>query len=126
MDEVEAVADNDQWQLLGQLSLLQEVLDLLWVEVSVVAANTLHLVELLHLGRGLNVLEYDIWLLADVDDAAEIIVESLSSLVFLEQVDESGGTQQIRILRRNADNGLEILANVRLQIGRASCRERVF
>ena len=69
MDKVEAVADNDQRQLLSQVGLLEEILDLLGVVVVALTADTLNLGELVHSSGSLNVLEVHFGVLAEIDNA---------------------------------------------------------
>ncbi|GKT40436.1 uncharacterized protein ColSpa_00617 [Colletotrichum spaethianum] len=112
VDEVESVANDDEGQLLLKSGLLQEVLDLLGVVVVAVSANALNLVELAHLGGSLDVLEVNVGVLGKVDDAAEVVEETLGSLVLLEKVNQADRTKQIGVLGRDLDYGLEILADV--------------
>ncbi|KAI6757105.1 hypothetical protein HG531_002930 [Fusarium graminearum] len=89
MDKVEAVTDNDKRKLLRQLSFLEEILDLLRVVDGAITAQSLNLVELSHLGRGFNVLEVDIRVFRKIHDTAKIIKETLSSLVLLEEINQT-------------------------------------
>ena len=54
VDEVEAVADDDERELVGELGLLQEVLDAIGVVAVALAADTLHLLDLSSLACRLN------------------------------------------------------------------------
>lgn len=54
MHEVEAVAHDDERQLVGQLGLLQEVLHALGVVAVRLAADALHLLDLTGLARRLE------------------------------------------------------------------------
>ena len=114
MDKVETVANNDKRKLLGELGLLEEVLDLLRVVVVAVTADTLNLVKLTHLGGSLNVLEVNIGVLRQVDNAAKVIEETLSSLVLLKQVNKTDRAKKLRVLGGNVHNRLQVLADVSL------------
>jgi hypothetical protein len=76
VDKVETVANDDKGKLVGQLGLLEEVLDLLRVVVVALAADTLDLADLARARRRLDVLEVNLGVLADVHDRAEVVVQS--------------------------------------------------
>lgn len=46
MDKVKAIADDDERELIGELGLLEEVLDTLRIVAVALPANTLHLLDL--------------------------------------------------------------------------------
>ncbi|GJC99267.1 hypothetical protein ColKHC_08093 [Colletotrichum higginsianum] len=114
VDKVEPVADDDEGQLLLESSLLQEVLHLLGIVEVAVPADALDLIELTHLGGSLDVLEVNIGVLREVDDAAEVVEQTLGSLVLLEK---ANGTKQIGVLGGDLDDSLEVLADVVLNHG---------
>ncbi|PNY29194.1 Uncharacterized protein TCAP_00893 [Tolypocladium capitatum] len=111
------VQDQVVDKLLGQLRLLEKVLDLFGVVAVAVSANALHLVKLVRLGRSLDVLEVHVRVLGKVDDAAEVVEETLGRLVLLKQVDETNRDKELRVLGRNVDDGLQVLADVALHHG---------
>jgi len=76
MDEIETVANNDQRKLVGQFSFLEEILDFFGVVVVAFPANTFHLPNLASACSGLDVLEVDFRILADVHHRPEIVVEA--------------------------------------------------
>lgn len=76
VDKVEAIADNDEGELIRQLGFLQEVLDLLRVVEIALAADALHFSDLASARRGLNILEVDFRILVEIDDGTEIVVET--------------------------------------------------
>ena len=76
MDEVESVADNDERKLVRQLSLLQEVLDLLRVVEIALSADTFDFTDLSSARSGLNVLEVNLRILADVDDGTKVVIKT--------------------------------------------------
>jgi hypothetical protein len=115
VDKVETVANDDQRQLLGQVGLLEEVLDLLRVQAVALTADTLDFLELAHLGGGLDVLEGDLLILGDVDNASEVEVKTLSGTVLLKKVNNLGRTEQIRVLLGDVDDSLQVLADVDLE-----------
>ena len=98
MDKVEAVADDDERQLVRQLGLLQEVLDALGVVHVALPADALHLLDLRRLARGFNVLEVHLGLLAEVDDRSEEVEQALIALERLEQLDQCRGRQLLVVL----------------------------
>ncbi len=63
VDEVEAVADDYERQLVGELRLLQKVLHRLRLEVVAFATHTLHFFDLPRFDCGFDVFEMDIWIL---------------------------------------------------------------
>ena len=76
VDKVVAVADDDEGQLVRELGLLEEVLDLLRVVEVALAADALDFADLASASGGLNVLEVHLRVLAEVDNRAEIVVET--------------------------------------------------
>lgn len=76
VDKVEAVANDDEGELVGELGLLEEVLDLLGVVKVALANDALDLADLTGPRGGLDVLEVNLRVLAEVDDRAEVVVES--------------------------------------------------
>lgn len=76
MHEVETIADNEKGKLVDKLGLLEKVLDLLGVVEIALSANALDLTDLSSTSSGLNILEVDFGVLAEVDDRTEIIVKA--------------------------------------------------
>jgi hypothetical protein len=99
--KVEAVAHDDEGQLVRQLGLLQEVLDTLGIEKLVLTADTLNLTELASLDGSLDVLEDDLGVLAEVDNGAKEVEETLEGLERLEEIDEGSGGQLLVVLGGN-------------------------
>ena len=54
VDEVEAIADDDERELVGELGLLEEVLDALGIVAVALTADTLHLLDLSSLAGSLD------------------------------------------------------------------------
>lgn len=81
MDKAEAVADDDQGQLVRKLRLLEEVLDFLWVVEVALAADALDFADLPSARRCLNVLEVNFGILTQVDDRTEVVVQALDQKV---------------------------------------------
>ena len=75
VDEVESVANNDQGELVSQFSLFEEVFDFLGVVEVAFPANTLDFANLARSGGGLDVLEVDFRVLAEIDDRPEVVIE---------------------------------------------------
>ena len=115
MHKVEAVADDDERQLVGELGLLQEVLHALRVEAVALAADALHLFDLARLARRLDVLEVDVGLLAEVDDGAQKVEQALVALERLEDVDECLGGQLLVVLDRDLNAHLNKLKRLELE-----------
>jgi hypothetical protein len=74
--KVEPVADDDEGQLVRELGLLEKVLDFLRIVEVALPADTLDLPNLTGASRGLNVLEVDLRVLAEVDDRAKVVIET--------------------------------------------------
>jgi hypothetical protein len=74
--KVETVADDDEGELVRELGLLEEVLDFLRVVEVALPADTLDLPNLTGAGRGLDVLEVDLRVLAEVDNRAKVVIET--------------------------------------------------
>ena len=112
MDEVKSVTDNDERQLVGELGLLEEVFDPLWVVAIALSANPLHLLDLSRLASGLDVLEVDLSVLAKVDDRSEEVKESFEALEPFEEVNQGVGRQLVVVLGGDLDADLKVLTNV--------------
>ncbi|KAI3480029.1 hypothetical protein L1887_57805 [Cichorium endivia] len=125
VDKVEAVADDDERQLVRELCLLEEVLDLFGVVVVGLAADALDLADLTGAGGGLDVLEVHLGVGGEVDDGAEVVVEALERLEGLEHLDELDGAEEVRVLCGDLDDHLEVLADVDLE-HLAQALERLF
>uniref|UniRef100_A0A8W7PT82 Uncharacterized protein n=1 Tax=Anopheles coluzzii TaxID=1518534 RepID=A0A8W7PT82_ANOCL len=110
--EIEPIAHNDERQLIRQLRLLQEVLDALRIVAVRLAADALHLLDLVGLAGGLDVLEVHLRILAEVDDRAEEVEQSLVALEALEQVDQRLRRQLLVVLGRDLHADLQILTDV--------------
>ena len=115
MYEVESIADDDQRQLLSEVGLLEEVLHFLRIQAVGLATDALDLLKLTHLGGGLNVLEGNILILGDVDNATKVEVQALSGAVLLKKIDDSGRTKQVGVLLGDVDDSLQVLADVDLE-----------
>ena len=117
MDEVKSVTDDDEGQLVGELGLLEEVLDPLGVVAIALAANPLHLLDLSRLAGGLDVLEVNLAVLAEVDDGSEEVEESFEALEPFEEVNQGVGRQLLVVLGGDLDADLKVLTNVGRQHG---------
>jgi hypothetical protein len=115
VDEVESVANDDQGELVGQFSLLEEVLDFLGVVKVAFPANALDFTNLARSGGGLDVLEVDFGVLAKIDDGPEVVVETLECLETLKHLDQLDWAQNIRVLGGDLDDNLQVLADVNSQ-----------
>lgn len=76
VDEVEAVADDDEGKLIGEFGLLEEVLDFLRVVMVALSADALDLPDLPSASGSLNVLEVHLGILADVHNRSKVVVET--------------------------------------------------
>jgi hypothetical protein len=68
MDEVETIADNDEWELIGELGFLEEVFDLLRIIEVTLSANAFDLTDLAGASGSLDVLKVNLGILAEVDN----------------------------------------------------------
>ena len=108
VNEIETIADMDQRAGIGKLGILQILLDLLG-DVNVrIAADTLGLLELAKLARRLDVLEMHMGVLREVDDGTEVVVQTLSGLVALKDLDEILGTELVVVLLGHLDALLHV------------------
>jgi hypothetical protein len=76
MNEIEPVADDDERKLVRELRLLEEILDFLGVIKVALPANALDFSNLTCPSGGLNIFEMDLWILAQVDDRTEVVIET--------------------------------------------------
>ena len=53
--------------------------------------------------------------LIEIDDRAEVVVQPLKGLEALKHLDELDGAQDIRVLRGDLDDDLQVLADVNMQ-----------
>jgi hypothetical protein len=77
MDKVETIANNNERELVGQLGLLQEVLNLLRIVVVALSADTFNFSDLTGSRCSLDVLEVNLRVSAEVDDGSQVVVETL-------------------------------------------------
>jgi hypothetical protein len=91
---------------------LEEVLDLLRLVDVTLPADPLDLPELTGPGGGDDVLVVDLGVLGEVDDGAEVVVESLERSVVLEELDELKRSEEVRVLGGDLDNNLKVLSDV--------------
>jgi hypothetical protein len=80
VNKVEAIAHNNEWQLVRQFCLFQKVFDSLGIEAVGFATNAFDLFDLACFARGLDVFEVNVWFLAKVDYRAEKIEETFVAL----------------------------------------------
>ena len=78
-------------------------------------ADALNFLKLAHGSRGLDVLEGDLLVLAEVDNATKVEVQTLCSAVLLEKIDDPGWSKEIRVLLGDVDHSLQVLADVDLE-----------
>lgn len=76
MHEIETVAHYDQWKLIGQFRLLQEVLDTFGIVTVALTTYAFNFFDLSGLTRCLDVLEVDLWILTEIDYGTEEIEET--------------------------------------------------
>ena len=74
MNEVEPVTDNDKRKLIGELP-FSSSLSLQVVEVTLLV-NALDFSDLTSSGCSLNIFEMDLWILTQVDDRTQVVVET--------------------------------------------------
>ena len=115
VDKVESVANDDQGELVGQFSLLEEILDFLGVVEVAFPANALDFTYLARSSGGLDVLEVDFGVLAKIDDGPEVVIETLKCLEALKHLDQLDWAQNVRVLGGDLDDNLQVLADVHSQ-----------
>jgi hypothetical protein len=76
MNKVELVADDDERKLVRKLRLFEEVLDFLGVIEVALPANALDLSDLTGASGGLDILEMNLWILTQVDNRTEVVIET--------------------------------------------------
>ncbi len=128
MDKIETVANNDERKLVGQFGLFEEVLNLLRVVVVAFAADALNLANLAGTRSSLDVLEMDLRIVTQIHDRTGVVVQAcygelaecgtvivtltFEALETLEHLDELDRSKDIRVLGRNLDDNLQVLADV--------------
>jgi len=80
MNEVEPIADNDKGKLVRGFHFFEEVLDFLRVIEVTLSANTLDFPNLTSASGGLDILEMNFRILAEVHNRPEVIVEACLAL----------------------------------------------
>jgi len=68
VDKVETITDNDEWELIGELGLLEEVLDLLQIIEVTFSANVFALTNLAGASGSLDVFKVNLRILTEVDN----------------------------------------------------------
>jgi hypothetical protein len=76
VNKVKTVANNDKGQLIGKFRPLEEVLDCLRITIVAFATDSLNFTDLASASGGLDVLETDLRILAEVYDGAKIVIQS--------------------------------------------------
>jgi hypothetical protein len=80
MNKVEPIADNDERKLVREFHLFKEVLDFLRAMEVTLSTNAFDFPNLTSASGGLDILEMDFRILAEVDDRLEVIVKACSAL----------------------------------------------
>ena len=80
MHEIEAVANNNEWELISQLGFLQEILDLLGIVVVGLPTDAFNLTNLTSPRCGLDVLEVDLRVIAKIYDRSEVVIKTLRNV----------------------------------------------
>jgi hypothetical protein len=129
MHEVKAVANNDKWELVRKLCLLQEVFDLFGIIVVGLPADAFNLANLTSPCSSLDILEVDLRIITQVYDRTEVIIKTfervdqcqslfffarltLEALEGLEHFDKLDCAKNVGILGCDLDHDLQILANI--------------
>lgn len=74
MHEIKSIANNDEWMLVWEFCLLKEVLDLLRIVVVTFSTDSFDLVNLASASGGLNVLEMNLGIFAEIDNRSEVVI----------------------------------------------------
>mmetsp|Transcript_33252 Transcript_33252/g.72653 ORF Transcript_33252/g.72653 Transcript_33252/m.72653 type:complete len:378 (-) Transcript_33252:457-1590(-) len=109
IDESVQIADVDQRPGIGQLGLLQEILDLHRVIHSGLAANPLHLLDVAQPSSSLNVLEVHISIIAGRQDGSQEIEHPLVAGEGLKHLHQLNGPNVVMILSGSLHHSLQIL-----------------
>ena len=108
LDEIEAVAQVDESERVGQVRVDQEGLHLLGVVGVALAAHALHLLVLTHLGGGLDVLELHVAVGGSVRDGAEEVEETLRARELVEERDQLVHADLLGELLRHLHHDLHV------------------
>ena len=84
VNKVETIANDNERKLVRQFRLLEEILDLLGIVVVALPTDAFDFRELATATGCLNVFEVDILILAEIDNAAEVVIQSFETLELFE------------------------------------------
>ena len=80
MHEVESIANDDERKLVRKFCLLEEIFVLLWIVVVTFTTDPFDFLDLTRTSSGLNVLEMNLRIFAEVDNRSEAVREYAVSL----------------------------------------------
>jgi hypothetical protein len=75
--KVEAIANDNEGELVCEFGFLQEILDFFWVVKVAFATDALDFTDLACPGGGLDILEVDFGILTQIDHRAKVVVQPL-------------------------------------------------
>jgi hypothetical protein len=75
VDEVEAIAYDDEWEVVGELGFSEKTFDLLRIVKVTFLTNAPHLANLTSTSGNLDVLKMNLRILTEIDNRAKVIVE---------------------------------------------------
>jgi len=78
--EVESIANDDERKLVRKFCLLEEIFVLLWIVVVTFTTDPFDFLDLTRTSSGLNVLEMNLRIFAEVDNRSEAVREYAVSL----------------------------------------------
>ena len=78
MNEIEAIANNNEWELVSEFRLLEEVFDFLRIIEVTLATDALNLSDLTGASGSLDIFEVDFRVLAKIHNGTKIVVETYS------------------------------------------------
>jgi hypothetical protein len=81
-------------------------------KLTTLTTDPFHLVQLSSCNCGLDVLEMNILVLADVHDGTKEEIQALSSAVLLKKIDDPRSAEQVGVFLSDANNRLKVLSDV--------------
>jgi hypothetical protein len=74
MYEIKSIADDDEWKLVCEFGLLEEVLDLLRIVVITLSTDSFDFPNLARTSGGLNVFEMNFGIFTEIDHRSQVVI----------------------------------------------------